>query len=130
MDGLLRIQGERMTRFDVPCNGCTACCRKGGHVFLYPDKGDIVEVYQTEPGFNPVAGRMGHRLKQKADGSCIYLGEAGCTIFAHAPHSCRVFDCRSYWRSMAPMERKAGIKRGDEVLVAAKALIGAASNGA
>lgn len=109
-----------MTRFPVPCGGCTACCRTGGFIFLYPDKGDNEDIYQTERAIDPIAGRETRRLKQKPDSSCIYLGDKGCTIINSAPHVCRVFDCRTYFRSLPPKERKRRMKAGDEMLHAAK----------
>ena len=33
-------------------------------------------------------------LQHKPDGSCIYLGESGCTIHDRRPVICRELDCR------------------------------------
>ncbi len=107
------------SRFTVPCNGCTACCRSEW-VFLYPDKGDQTLFYKTRDAINPATGQMGKCIEHKMDGSCVYLGKQGCTIYAMQPHACRVFDCRNYWRSLDPPERKRRLKAGDALLAAAK----------
>jgi putative zinc- or iron-chelating protein len=120
-----------MIERDVPCNGCTACC-KHDHVYLKP--GDNPQDYLVEPGFNDSIGELGLRLRHKSKrdgGGCIYLGPTGCTIHGRAPIVCKEFDCR---RTLAllntlprPIRRR--IKRmydgpgimGSEVMTAAKA---------
>ncbi len=79
-----------MSAFDpatLHCDGCTACCR-GGRVTLHQSLGDDVTLYEVDTS--------GDVLKRKADGSCHYLGEQGCTIYERRPVVCRAFDCRSY----------------------------------
>ena len=81
--------GERNV---VPCNGCVACCRTQ-KAPLYPEHGDDVGAYRTVPTLMS-DGQTRLMLARKEDGSCVYLGEAGCTIHARAPWVCRRFDCR------------------------------------
>lgn len=85
---------------NVPCAGCTACCRSDA-ISLHPELGDLVDAYQTEPHMVPQMAAEGIRmLAHKPDGSCVYLGEQGCTIHGKAPALCREFDCRRWVRSM------------------------------
>jgi hypothetical protein len=95
----------------VPCNGCTACCR-WELIFLMPECGDDPSMYLTEPAWNPVSQREGYALQHKEDGSCIYLGEKGCTIHDHAPIICKEFDCRLWYLSIPRAERRRREKAG------------------
>jgi hypothetical protein len=79
----------------VPCNGCTVCCRKE-LIFLHPEHGDVVADYDAALTVNPITGKPGFAVRQRADGACVYLGESGCTIHDRAPAICRVFDCRAF----------------------------------
>lgn len=73
----------------VPCDGCTLCCCGDAIRILSEDNG---KNYLTEPHpFIPGALMIAH----KYDGSCIYLGENGCTIQGYAPSLCRTADCRA-----------------------------------
>jgi Fe-S-cluster containining protein len=98
-------------RSDVPCNGCTACCR-GDLIVLHPEDGDDITAYETE--------RM---LKRTAENNCIYLGPEGCTIHDRAPVICREFDCRRMFKMLSRKERRRAIKIGfmdQEVLAAGR----------
>lgn len=72
---------------DLDCGGCVECCR-GDAIFLHPECGDDVSMYDWEP----YEGRP--ILKHKPNGDCIYLGDKGCTIHDRAPVICRELDCR------------------------------------
>jgi Fe-S-cluster containining protein len=39
-------------------------------------------------------------LKSKPDGSCVYLGDQGCSIYERRPQMCRAFDCRLMVKGM------------------------------
>jgi hypothetical protein len=88
-------------------------------VALIPSKGDDPGQYETEPlslsekfaaklmqdigeapDYKPVM------LKRRANGECVYLGEAGCTIWDRAPHLCRIFDCRLWYQRFSRKDRK------------------------
>lgn len=76
------------SRHDVPCDGCTRCCRADA-VRLLP--GDEPGQYRTEPHpFMPGALMLAHA----ANGDCVYLGSQGCTIHDTKPLVCREMDCR------------------------------------
>lgn len=110
-------------RSDVPCNGCTACCKRD-LLFLHPELGDKPETYEYEHVYNPVYKREGLALKHKPNGDCVYLGPDGCTIHERAPAICREFDCRRFYLRLSRPERRRGVREGylsKEVLDAAKA---------
>lgn len=72
----------------VPCNGCTECCKND--VIRILDHEDASQ-WETMP--HPIF--IGKRaLKMGDNGSCVYLGEKGCTINKSKPALCKSFDCR------------------------------------
>lgn len=79
-------------RRNVPCNGCTACC-KTQKAPLFPEYGDQTSRYLTEPTVMK-DGTKRRMLKRKDNGECHYLGDSGCTIHDRVPWVCRRFDCR------------------------------------
>lgn len=74
----------------VICGDCSECCsgpnRNG--VRLNPQWGDEVQRYRYETRFDGVY------LKQRDDGTCVYLESNGCSIYPVRPALCRVYDCR------------------------------------
>jgi uncharacterized protein len=110
---------------DVPCNGCTACCRSGEMVILQSECGDVVSRYQTQVMYHGAIPIV--VLKRKSDGSCVYLGENGCTIHDWAPAQCKAFDCRELVqrldkipRAQRIMMRRKGFKFNKEVEAAGR----------
>jgi Fe-S-cluster containining protein len=97
---------------DVPCGSCTLCCRGGEAIMLHPEDGDIPSLYQTNLVMHPLTGRPIQILKQKPDGSCIYLSEAGCTIYNSRPTICRAFDCRLFVKKISGDLRKKLVSEG------------------
>jgi Fe-S-cluster containining protein len=82
-----RIQrGEPDAATVVPCAGCSACCR--GAIPIDPTE-DTTQLSVTPPN---AAGRR--YLQRTADGACVHLGPAGCSVYPHRPQACRRFDCR------------------------------------
>jgi len=97
---------------NVPCNGCTACCRNELLV-LHPEMGDRAVDYLTQEVTNPITGKRCLALQQKPNGDCIYLGENGCTIHGRAPAICREFDCRRFFLRLGGRnERRQILKTG------------------
>jgi len=83
---------------DVPCGGCTACCRSRQFVTIAPDESDTLA---------HVPKRLLSRVPQSLDGAlvlpyrhedgaCPMLGPAGCLIYEHRPRACRLYDCRVF----------------------------------
>lgn len=105
----------------VPCNGCTACCRY--RVTLDRTRDDP-SLYDTEPFLNPITLESELVLKHKPDGTCVHLGEGGCTVHDHAPSVCQEFDCRRFYQATPRNERRAAaaqVGTHKEVLAAGKA---------
>jgi len=116
----------------VPCNGCTACCKKA-LIVLFPEAGDRIAAHgdnvdpiiKTLPG-----GKRVFTLKKKIDGSCIYLTDLGCSAHALRPVVCRVFDCRGVVRGLVaqhgPMGPRLAVRKGQadrDVIAAGQRLI-------
>lgn len=72
---------------DVPCNGCTACCRDTA-ITVTDEEAERLGVEHTKIV-------MGRRvLAHQSDGACVFLEDDHCRIHAERPRTCRVFDCR------------------------------------
>ena len=82
------------SRNAVPCNGCSACCRKQ-QVILSPENGDDPKLYLVEEARTGIGMKV-WVLLHKENGDCIYLGDRGCEIYDVAPWACRTFDCRKW----------------------------------
>lgn len=79
---------ESLGFYSVPCNGCTRCCHNDAVRILPHEDASrwLTEAHPTRPG-----ARM---LAHKANGDCVYLGEAGCTRQDDKPQICHEMDCR------------------------------------
>jgi Fe-S-cluster containining protein len=82
---------------DVPCDGCTACCRSSQFVHIGPDEIDTLSRIPAELLF-PAPGRpAGHVvLGYDERGHCPMLIDDRCSIYAHRPTACRTYDCRIF----------------------------------
>lgn len=90
----------------VACGPCTACCRTSA-VFVYPEAGDNLALYQTIPAFDPYWGGPKQMLARRADGACVYLDdERGCTIHARRPAQCRAFSCAEQYALYSRADRR------------------------
>ena len=99
---------------DVPCNGCTACCTSSQFVHIEPDEVDTLRHIPAEFRFQAPGLPRGHVvLGYDEQGRCPMLGEHGCSIYAHRPHACRVYDCRVYAATGVEIDEpeKAGVAR-------------------
>lgn len=93
-------------RARVPCNGCRQCCLSDA-VRLMP--GDSPADYLTEPHQSLQGALM---LAHKANGECVYLGPAGCTIHERSPAQCRTMDCRKIARALTMTAARKAAKKG------------------
>ena len=82
---------------DVPCDGCTACCRSSQFVHIGPDELDTLAHVPAELTF-PAPGRpRGHVvLGYDEQGHCPMLIDDRCSIYSHRPRTCRTYDCRVF----------------------------------
>ena len=74
---------------NVPCKGCVQCC--------YWPRVEVEPENESPEHLQHLAvaqDERGWHLQKRADGACVHLGPAGCTVRSHRPRACRVFDCR------------------------------------
>ena len=95
---------------EVPCGGCTECCRSGQGLFLHPERGDDVESYH----FQVTADAAGNAVYLLAteNGACVYLGPSACTIYERRPLLCRSFDCRKHYLILPRQDRDNLVRLG------------------
>jgi Fe-S-cluster containining protein len=81
---------------DVPCGTCTACCKASQFIHVERDEPAINHIPQEllfpTPGQPDGPLIMGY----DANGHCPMLKGDACTIYAHRPRTCRVYDCRIF----------------------------------
>ena len=108
------IRGERGA--DVPCGGCTACCRSSQFVHIAPDETDTLSHIPAELLFPAPRLPHGHVLLGYDErGHCPMLVDNQCSIYEHRPTACRTYDCRIF--PAAGLE----IDDDDKVLIARQA---------
>jgi Fe-S-cluster containining protein len=91
IEGALR--GEHGS--DVPCNGCTACCRSSQFVAIAPDEVRTLARIPTELLFPAPRRPPGHMvLGYDERGHCPMLVDDRCSIYEDRPRACRTYDCR------------------------------------
>ena len=82
---------------DVPCGGCTACCRGSQFIHIEPDEvATLARVPAAlrfpAPGLAPGHVVMGY----DEHGRCPMLIEDRCSIYDDRPRACRIYDCRVF----------------------------------
>ena len=86
------LRGEHES--DVPCNGCTACCRSSQFVHIARTEADALAHIPTQLLFpapqQPDELVMGYDER----GHCPMLVDDQCSIYDHRPQACRTYDCR------------------------------------
>ena len=89
------LAGERDS--DVPCDGCTACCRSSQFVHIGPDETDALAHIPPALLFPAPLMAPGHVLMGYDEaGCCPMLTDGGCSIYEHRPRACRTYDCRVF----------------------------------
>jgi len=80
---------------DVPCNGCTACCRSSFFVHIGPDESAALRRIPRELLFRAPGLPAGYMvLGYDERGHCPMLVDDACSIYEDRPLTCRKFDCR------------------------------------
>ncbi|MEM8904021.1 MAG: YkgJ family cysteine cluster protein [Actinomycetota bacterium] len=82
---------------DVPCDGCTACCRSSQFLHIAPDEIDALR--HVPPRLRAPAPGLpdGHVVVGFDEaGRCPMLTDSGCSIYADRPRTCRTYDCRVF----------------------------------
>jgi Fe-S-cluster containining protein len=82
---------------DVPCNGCTACCRSAQFVAIEPDESETLARIPPELVVPAPLRPPGHVvLGYDERGHCPMLVDDRCSIYEHRPRACRMYDCRIF----------------------------------
>ena len=82
---------------DVPCGSCTACCTSSQFIHIEPDETDTLRVIPAELLWPAPGQPEGHVVMgYDQDGRCPMLVDGACSIYAHRPRTCRVYDCRLF----------------------------------
>lgn len=93
MERAIRGEGES----DVPCDGCTACCRSSQFVHIEPDEVETLARIPSALLFPAPRLPRGHvLLGYDENGHCPMLVDDRCSIYEHRPKTCRTYDCRIY----------------------------------
>jgi Fe-S-cluster containining protein len=89
------LRGERGA--DVPCAGCTACCRSSQFVHIEPDEAEALARIPSQLVFPAPRRPAGHVLMgYDEEGRCPMLVDDACSIYEHRPRTCRAYDCRVF----------------------------------
>jgi Fe-S-cluster containining protein len=90
----------------IDCGACRACCHQ---IVVLDDRetGYDCDTHATPNG--PV-----RLLKRQADGACIYLTDAGCSIYDARPAVCRLFDCGGWYKEAPRAAVKSMIREGGQ----------------
>jgi Fe-S-cluster containining protein len=92
-DAAAVVRGE--TAADVPCAGCTACCRAAQFVHIEPDERDTLAHIPSALLFPAPQRPRGHMVMGYDErGHCPMLVDDRCSIYEHRPRTCRAYDCR------------------------------------
>jgi len=79
----------------VPCGGCTACCRSSFFVHIGPDEPAPLRRIPRDLLFRAPGLPAGHMvLGYDERGHCPMLVDDVCSIYEDRPRTCRKFDCR------------------------------------
>lgn len=101
---------------EVPCDGCTACCRGRELIPIVEEDGDHRK-WRTFETRDPLTGTTINALQFRPDGACTYFDDfKGCTIYERRPTICRSFDCRRMVRMLGLLEAAKLAAHGDEVI--------------
>jgi hypothetical protein len=92
---------------DVPCGGCTACCRSSMFIHIKPEETQTIRRIPRALLF-PAPGRpTGHVLMGYNDkGHCPMLVDDKCSIYEYRPQTCRSYDCRVFAATGVPVDRQ------------------------
>jgi hypothetical protein len=95
------------TGAEVACGDCNACCRSSYFIHIRPNETTVLEkipktLRVTAPGLPKGNVLLGY----DKEGRCPMLTQAGCSIYADRPQTCRDYDCRLF--------AAAGLDAGDD----------------
>lgn len=89
------LRGDRDS--DVPCDGCTACCRASHFIHIAPGESETLAQIPSALLFQAPGRPKGHVLLGYDErGHCPMLIDDRCSIYEHRPQTCRTYDCRIF----------------------------------
>jgi Fe-S-cluster containining protein len=89
------LRGEHES--EVPCGGCTACCRSSQFIHVGPDETETLAAIPAELLFPAPRLPEGYvLLGYDENGHCPMLIDDECSIYEHRPRTCRTYDCRVF----------------------------------
>ena len=93
----IRSAHVRENGMDVPCGGCSACCRSSYFIHIRPEETEALARIPEKLLFAAPGLPAGHRvLGYDKEGRCPLLTGDRCSIYAHRPLTCRNYDCRIF----------------------------------
>ncbi len=82
---------------EVPCDGCTACCRASQFIHIGPDESATLARVPAELAFPAPGWPEGHVVMGYDEhGHCPMLVDDRCSIYDDRPRACRTYDCRVF----------------------------------
>ncbi len=82
---------------DVPCDGCTACCRASQFIHIEPDEVATLARVPASLRFPAPGLADGHVVMGYDEhGRCPMLVDDRCSIYEDRPRACRTYDCRVF----------------------------------
>jgi uncharacterized protein len=94
---------------EVPCNGCTACCRASQFIHIEPDETEALARIPAELVFPAPQRPQGHVvLGYDENGHCPMLEDDVCSIYDVRPRTCRTYDCRIFPATGIDLEQEDG----------------------
>ncbi len=92
-----RAQLQRTEGAEVPCGGCTGCCRASYFIHIRPEETGALRRIPKRLLFRAPGLPAGHLLMgYNAQGECPMLRDGKCAIYEDRPQTCRDFDCRVF----------------------------------
>ncbi len=103
---------ERLSEFE--CRRCNQCCMQPG--FVYLKEADLPALaaglglteFDFVNAYCDLENRRRLVLKKKANEHCVFLTEAGCSVYAARPAQCRDFP--RAWRTARSFDYCEGLK--------------------
>jgi uncharacterized protein len=81
----------------VPCGDCRACCTSGYFIHIAPGETQTLAKIPKKLLAQAPDLPMGHKvLGRFSDGRCPIFVNGECSIYAHRPQTCRLYDCRVF----------------------------------
>jgi Fe-S-cluster containining protein len=103
---------EKLKNFQ--CRRCNQCCRQPGFVYISEPEAERIAAYlkmDIRDFMNHYCDFFDRRklvLKKFPDESCVFLTEAGCSVYEARPGQCREFPFT--WRTPRSFEYCEGLK--------------------